>query len=169
MISKKDLQNAAEELNTTLGLNPPIDPGMDVQDLTAEIQSVLELIDPTQDSFSDTTQAVLEELGGKDFKEAAEEEEEEVQEEAPVVVKPEKKKNPFPAKNVEKNKFGHTVGSQAATIDEVLIDTPSPMTIEEIAEKTNCTRSRIKSHLKHLMEEKGVEFVTVGDAFQLKK
>ncbi len=66
----------------------------------------------------------------------------------PAPVK-EKEKKPSP-KNAEKTQLGHVVGSKGAQIDVVLLSSKKALSLEDIAEKSGCDVSRVKSHLKHL-------------------
>ncbi len=64
MITLRDLQLAAKELNEVLTLEPKIDwTSNDVQFLIEEIRSVLHLITPS-DRFTDKVQEVLDEIIG---------------------------------------------------------------------------------------------------------
>jgi uncharacterized membrane protein YgaE (UPF0421/DUF939 family) len=66
MFSEKQLRAAAAELNKVCSLDPPIDTKGTIEDLSKDIQEVINAEDPIiqeGDKFSTTTQAVLDELG----------------------------------------------------------------------------------------------------------
>ena len=54
-----------------------------------------------------------------------------------------------------KSVFGHTLGTQAARIDE-LISEGKCTSFKEIADEVGCPVSRVKSHIRHLKEKRGI-------------
>jgi hypothetical protein len=81
--------------------------------------------------------------------------------------KPAKEKKDKPAKEkVEKNKYGHREGSQAALIDVAFEKGGS---YAKIAEDLKLSVARIKSHYHHMVSEKGIKFVEKGDTIKIEK
>lgn len=66
--------------------------------------------------------------------------------------KPKKEK-----KEVEKSVFGHKLGSQAAMLDDLLKD-GNGTTIKELSEKSGRSELGVKSHIKHLEDDRGLFF-----------
>jgi hypothetical protein len=62
MISEKALRVAAKEVNEVLDVDPPINTKAPVSELIEKMKEAKTLIDPTQDEFTEATQAVLDEL-----------------------------------------------------------------------------------------------------------
>ncbi len=65
-------------------------------------------------------------------------------------------KRPPPPKG-ELTTWGHVKGTQAGNIDEVLQDGEGH-SLQEIAEKVNCSIVRVKRHLVHLKSDRGLPF-----------
>ena len=60
----KSLNEVAKELNTVMGLEPPIKTvGVKKETLLEKVKEAAEYIDPEQDEFTDETQEALRELG----------------------------------------------------------------------------------------------------------
>lgn len=62
MISLKLLKKAADEFNSVMRLDPPIDTSIPAADLINEIKDSIKYVDPVQDVFSDDVQSVINEL-----------------------------------------------------------------------------------------------------------
>jgi hypothetical protein len=76
------------------------------------------------------------------------------------VEKPKKEKVEKPKKEkkeVEKSVFGHKLGSQAAMLDDLLKD-GNETTIKELSEKSGRSELGVKSHIKHLEDDRGLFF-----------
>jgi hypothetical protein len=74
MITEKAMRAAAKELNEVLGLDPVIDPKAKLNIVTDGVKSALPLIDAKNDEFSETTQAVIDEINGGGEEDEEEEE-----------------------------------------------------------------------------------------------
>lgn len=60
-------------------------------------------------------------------------------------------------KEVEKSVFGHKLGSQAAALDDLLKD-GNETTIKELSDKSGRSELGVKSHIKHLEDDRGLHF-----------
>lgn len=79
----------------------------------------------------------------------------------------EKAKTAEKAKATTKTKYGHIIGTQAGNIDEALIQSKKPVTVEELAKKLSLSTPRVKSHLAHLQKAKGLKFEVKDGAYLL--
>lgn len=83
-------------------------------------------------------------------------------------------KEPKPPKEKKEKKeiplscFGHQVGSQAATLDD-LFNTGNAFTLEELSTKSGRSVLGVKSHIKHLQEVRGLTIGEKDGKFQLVK
>lgn len=66
-------------------------------------------------------------------------------------------------KKVTRTVYGHLIGSQAGNIDEFLLKAKTAMTVGKMAEKMNLSYPRVKSHINHLINAKGLSFATEGE------
>jgi len=73
---------------------------------------------------------------------------------------PKEKKEKKSKEPVEKSRYGHTVGSQAALIDDAIFEGG---TMQEMMEATGLSKARIKSHIYHLEKKKGIVIKTTGE------
>lgn len=64
------------------------------------------------------------------------------------------------------NGLGHRLGSQAAAIDELV---KKGTTLADAAAQCNTTPSRVKSHIGHLIKDKGVNVPCKDGIFKIKK
>jgi len=62
------------------------------------------------------------------------------------------------------NRFGHRIGSQAAKIDDLLLDGAS---LAGIAVAIGSTMGRVKGHIRHLENEKGIPVAKVGSIYKI--
>lgn len=62
------------------------------------------------------------------------------------------------------NRFGHRIGSQAAKIDDLLLNGAS---LASIAVAIGSTMGRVKGHIRHLENEKGITVVKVGANYKI--
>ena len=62
------------------------------------------------------------------------------------------------------NRFGHRIGSQAAKIDDLLLNGAS---LASIAVAIGSTMGRVKSHLRHLENEKGIAVEKEGSIYKI--
>ncbi|MCG6536565.1 MAG: DUF4268 domain-containing protein, partial [Syntrophales bacterium LBB04] len=62
------------------------------------------------------------------------------------------------------NRFGHRIGSQAAKIDDLLLDGAS---LASIAVAIGSTMGRVKGHIRHLENEKGITVAKVGSIYKI--
>ena len=60
-----------------------------------------------------------------------------------------KKVDTKPETKMERNRFGHAIGTQSATIDEMLAKGAD---LDSIAKKIGSSRGRVRSHVRHLIE-----------------
>ena len=174
IMKRSELVNAAKELNQKLGLKPPIDIKAKADALTQLLKEALELIDPT-DTFTEATQAVLDEIKGPVTTDAGyvdEKGEEQTSEVTPSVAE---KKKPAEKKATPKKEkadsdgvtsFGHRVNSQSGKIDRIL-ERGEAVSLEEVAKEIDCPAKRVLSHIKHLQKDKSVEIESVKDKYRL--
>jgi len=108
MISEKAMRSAAKELNEVLFDKPEIDVKAPLADLTKTMEEAIDLIDPTQDEFSEATQEVIDALvaakkkGGKKKPVVEDEDEDDAPEpEEEEEEKPKSKKKPTPVEEEE--------------------------------------------------------------------
>jgi len=64
------------------------------------------------------------------------------------------------------NQFGHRIGSQAAKIDDLLLDGAS---LASISVAIGSTMGRVKGHIRHLENEKGITVVKVGSTYKIQE
>jgi len=62
------------------------------------------------------------------------------------------------------NQFGHRIGSQAAKIDDLLLEGAS---LKSIAVATGSTIGRVKAHIRHLRNEKGMSVPKFGNIYKI--
>jgi len=62
------------------------------------------------------------------------------------------------------NRFGHRIGSQAAKIDDLLLDGAS---LASVAVAIGSTMGRVKSHIRHLENEKGITVEKEGSIYKI--
>ena len=87
MVTKKQLQNAVQEFNEVMGLNPPLDTNGSIKDLTDRVKEAITYINSELDVFGDATTAVINEFKGDNEEEDTPEtlpEEDVVPEETPL-------------------------------------------------------------------------------------
>lgn len=73
-------------------------------------------------------------------------------------------KKPAPKKGKGKSEFGSSLNSQAGQIDQLIIAAKGKkINIEKIAEKVDTTKSRVKSHVHHLISKRGIELETIQE------
>lgn len=170
-LTMKVLADAAKDMNEELGLEPKI------KTVAIKREKLIEALQREGedlregDNLKDSTVHVLEVLGCdcsmlencspspvSEKEEISESEEEEVEiedeEEAPPVKKEKKEKSVSikEKKEVRTTEFGSREGSQAASIDNVLLK-KKPKTIEQIAELSGQTKTRVKLHINHLKKK----------------
>jgi len=62
------------------------------------------------------------------------------------------------------NQFGHRIGSQAAKIDDLLLDGAS---LASISVAIGSTMGRVKGHIRHLRNEKGIIVPKLGNIYKI--
>ena len=62
------------------------------------------------------------------------------------------------------NRFGHRIGSQAAKIDDLLLEGAS---LASIAVAISSTIGRVKGHIRHLENEKGIPVIKKGSIYKI--
>jgi len=97
----------------------------------------------------------------------------EVAGEEPTPEPTEKKETKAPAekkakKVTELSVFGHKLGSQAATLDD-LLNTGKPITLEDLSKKSGRSLLGVKGHIKHLTQDKGVSSEVKDGGYQRKE
>lgn len=79
-----------------------------------------------------------------------------VEKKKPSAEKKEKKEKKESTSQVEKNELGHRVGTQADSIDIVFLESAGDViSLSAIMKKTKLSKSRIKSHVYHLVKNRG--------------
>jgi len=63
------------------------------------------------------------------------------------------------------NYFGHKIGTQAAMVDDLLLE---GTTVREAARLIDSTEGRVRSHIRHLRRDKGFEVVKEGEVHKIK-
>jgi hypothetical protein len=160
-IKLNDLKKTAKELNTLLGIEPPIDVKIAEAELTAKVKEALELLEPGEEKeLTETAQNVIKALKTDvDLEETAPDTEEAEEVAKPVETKkaekaPAEKKLKGEKKDAARTAFGSAEGSQAALIDNAIISKQGKkVKLLDIAESTELNKGRIKSHILHLVKK----------------
>ncbi|MDO8722807.1 MAG: DUF4268 domain-containing protein [Syntrophales bacterium] len=66
--------------------------------------------------------------------------------------------------SIKWNAFGHRTGSQAAKIDELLLE---GATLSAVASAIGSTIGRVKGHIRHLEKDKGIKAKKVGNIYKI--
>lgn len=69
-----------------------------------------------------------------------------------------------PSPSARWNRFGHRIGSQSARIDDLLLEGAS---LASIAVAIGSTMGRVKGHIMHLENEKGITVAKVGRIYKI--
>ena len=69
-----------------------------------------------------------------------------------------------PSPSSKWNRFGHRIGSQAAKIDDLLLEGAS---LASIAVAIGSTMGRVKGHIRHLENKKGITVTKVGSIYKI--
>lgn len=115
--------------------------GVKKQAIVDSVTKTIEgLDDDVAEGLSDKTTEFYNDLFDKKWDDSKEEDE----------PKKEKKEKP----PIEKSCFGHRVGTQAAQLDDMLVE---GATIEEMAKAVKSTNTRVKTHISHLRYSKDIK------------
>ena len=170
-LKKPAVASAARELNKVLGLDPQIEvKGTTLEELKVLVFDASGLIEEG-DEVSEKTTAVLAALKEEAGPESV------VKEKPEPTPEPEPEKETTPAppkeskkKSGEKTPLGHSIESMAGKIDLVLLDNVGKeLKIDEIVEKADVTKARVKGHVKHLQQKKGEDITVSGNILVFKK
>jgi len=189
MISKEDAKKVAEELNTLLGLIPPLDPSEKPEILTEQLKEAAELIvpeDPLSPLAMEVVQAIQSGEVISDSESVSErqevsesEEQEEKGEVKQPVAKTKKAKSkaqmseeqiavvPSPLsagveKLTGKTPFGYKVNSAGGRIDLLFLQ-GGEWTVDELAAASKATRARTVHHIYALRKKQKIAKVGKKD------
>lgn len=143
-IEMSELKEVVKELNELDAVKEKLRAvGVKKQAIVDLIIGTIEgLDDKVAETLSEKTVSFYNDLFDKKWDDYKEEEEQQ-----------EKKK---PKEPVEKSCFGHRVGTQAAQLDDMLVE---GATIEDMAKAVKSTTTRVKTHISHLRYQKEVKIV----------
>jgi hypothetical protein len=157
---------------------------------TSAMENILNKNPDKVDSIPDSSAEMWNELfadeateeGTEEVEEGAEEVEEEKTEEVeekPVATKPapkEKKekppKEPKPPKEkkekkeVQKSRYGHLIGTQAAALDDMFFE---GVAVADAAAKLNTTPLRVRNHIQHLKDKRGLKFTVTEGVYKVEE
>jgi hypothetical protein len=158
-VKNKDLEIIAEDLNTALDLNPPIDVSAKDSEVESQIITVGTDYVESGDVLKEETIQFLIDKGVElpDDITSLISTKEEVEEETKETVAGEKTKKTkatkaVKSKGVERTAYGSSVNSQAGKIDQVVLESKGKgIDASAIAEKLNLSKVRVNAHLKHLV------------------
>lgn len=169
MVTRAQLVDAANELNTVLSLDPKIDLKMAVIELTASVHEAGELLRPGDD-VSPETQAIVDALkAGTEPAEAEQEPEPEAEEEGEVVTKPRRTRGDTAAPATTPTRRGggfRYEGSGAQKMDLALMR-GGP--ISDLAEEAGVKKGMLRAHAKFRAKSGKWSMSEDGEYIQLTK
>jgi len=185
--TKTILEAAADDFNKVIGFDPPIVTGKEttVEQLINDITDIVNNHLAPEDKMTKETIELIELMG---LKMPVDEEEGEPSKEIEPLkeIEPSEKIKEKKIKDAEKveegkeikkeekikdkkidskkSRYGHKEGSQAAAIDEAIF---KGGTLKELSKEAKVSISRVKSHIKHLIEKKNLNIVEKEGVFKI--